>query len=162
MTEGQRLVYAMRISEVLDFDRYYSDPRFTTKKPVPGKTWKEACGDNIYHRTEDGSSWIQEPSPFHNTPEYLKRDTKHPRVFISEYFYYFGANAPAIPADFSTLVRDRQGCRCSYPPDVADGFVQWLEASYAPGVHGEPRHKRQPLEAPRLVQLGRAVPGSRQ
>jgi hypothetical protein len=43
---GRRLIYAMRISEVLDFDDYFRDTRFAAKKPRAG-TWRERCGDNI-------------------------------------------------------------------------------------------------------------------
>lgn len=32
--EGHQLIYAMRVSEVLDFDQYYRDPRFEQKKQV--------------------------------------------------------------------------------------------------------------------------------
>jgi hypothetical protein len=48
--EGQGMIYAMRLSEKLDFDEYYHDPRFTAKKPRDKMTWQEKCGDNIYHR----------------------------------------------------------------------------------------------------------------
>src|SRR5205823_10069139 len=47
---GQGLVYAMKVSEVLDFDAYYRDTRFQAKIPRFDKTWREACGDNIYYR----------------------------------------------------------------------------------------------------------------
>jgi hypothetical protein len=45
--EGNRLLYAMRVSEVLDFDDYFHDPRFQGKKPKRGGTWQERCGDVI-------------------------------------------------------------------------------------------------------------------
>jgi len=142
IARGQRLVYAMRISEVLDFDDYYHDPRFASKKPVLSGTWREACGDNIYYRGEDGS-WRQAPSRYHTTAEYLQRDTRRPRVFISESFYYFGENAPPIPAEFTGLIRDRQGCQCDYPAELTQSFVRWLECTYEVGVHGDPRDRRE-------------------
>src|SRR5438132_14058913 len=54
---GNRLIYAMRIADVLDFDDYYRDRRFAAKKPQHGG-WRERCGDNIYFRDESGR-WAQ-------------------------------------------------------------------------------------------------------
>jgi hypothetical protein len=136
---GQRLVYAMMVSDVLDFDDYYSDSRFASKKPVLNRSWQEAAGDNMYHRGEDGA-WIQDLSPFHQT-EYVQRDTRNPRVFIAERFYYFGENAPPIPVEFTELIRRGQGCRCNYPADLSKSFVAWIERTYTPGVHGIPRDR---------------------
>ena len=43
---GNKLIFAMRVAEVLRFDQYHSDPRFDTKKPVVNGTWRQRCGDN--------------------------------------------------------------------------------------------------------------------
>jgi hypothetical protein len=61
---ANRLIYAMRVSEVLDFDRYFHDPRIEKKKPSQG-TWQQQCGDNIYRR--QGEGWVQEGSLFHTS-----------------------------------------------------------------------------------------------
>lgn len=139
LDRGQRLIHAMRVSELLDFDDYYRDPRFLEKRPR-GDKWPEVAGDNLYHRAEDGR-WIQDRNASHG-PGSIDKDTRKPRVFISDDFYYFGENAVDIPAEFAPLIRDRQGCRCEYPEDVAAGFVSWLRDSYALGIHGQPRDRR--------------------
>lgn len=150
---GQRLVYAMRISEVLDFDDYYRDPRFTAKKPKSGPSWADVCGDNIYHRDESGD-WAMDPNLFHDPARYLKKDTKHPRVFISDYFFYFGDKAPNIPAEFGSLIWPRQGVNCKHDPEVAAEFVEWLRSTYDPGVHGEPMDREDvPADTRPVVQL---------
>jgi hypothetical protein len=149
----------MKVSEVLDFDTYYSDPRFEHKKPRFDRTWREARGDNIYYLVGD-SVWAQHhPTLFHGTAQNRAQDTRHPRVFISEDFYYFGAEAPAIPERFGKLIRDRQGCKCSYPEELARTFVQWLQANFEPGVHANPRDLEQ-AEPPgssskQLLSIGR-------
>ena len=138
-SRGQGLIYAMEVSEVLDFDAYYNDPRFERKKPRLDHTWREACGDNIYYLAED-DVWAQHlPTLFHGDRYSLVQDTRHPRVFVSEHFYYFGGNATTIPQQFATLIRDRQGCKCSYPKELAEAFVRWLQVNFEPGIHGEPR-----------------------
>jgi Nucleotide modification associated domain 2 len=155
---GQKLVYAMRVSEVLDFDDYYRDPRFDYKKPRFDRTWREQCGDNIYYRDPNGD-WAQAPSVFHVRPGDLEKDTRRPRVFISDHFFYFGENAQPIPAEFTALIRARQGCGCNFSPNLVEGFVQWLEGTFAPGVHGEPADRREASPAPNLVPLTQAGGG---
>jgi hypothetical protein len=156
---GQGLIYAMKVSEVLDFDTYYNDPRFEHKKPRFDRTWREARGDNIYYLVDD-SVWAQHrPTLFHGTSQNCVQDTRHPRVFISEHFYYFGAEAPAIPERFGTLIRDRQGCKCSYPEELTRAFVEWLQASFEPEVHANPRDLNQANlsnpSPPRLLSIER-------
>lgn len=46
----------MRISErPMDFDDYYRDPRFASKKARDG-SWKDRCGDNKYYRDKTGEN----------------------------------------------------------------------------------------------------------
>lgn len=136
---GSRLIYAMRIREALDFDIYYRDPWFAAKKARPG-TWRQRCGDNIYFRERDGR-WAQALAFFHTRPTDLEKDTRHPRVFISDHFFYFGENAPNIPDRYSGLVRTRQGCCCSHDSATVHSFIAWLERTYRVGVHGNPRDR---------------------
>jgi putative DNA base modification enzyme with NMAD domain len=133
------LIYAMNISEKLHFDDYYKDPRFEAKKPRFDKSWREKCGDNIYHLGADGD-WIQDPSPFHHTAEQKLQDTKHPYVFVSKSFYYFGARAKPMPERFTGLIHNRQGCSCSYPAEVVREFVDWLQKNPSKGPP-EPRDR---------------------
>jgi hypothetical protein len=137
VAQGQRLVYAMKVDETKAFDLYDADPRFAQKKPRFDRTWREACGDNIYHTDEDGR-WVQSQTWFHDTPEDRDKDTKHPVVFIAKHFYYFGEKAPQIPARFTDLLRDRQGCKV-HQTAMAREFVDWLQATFTPGVLGDPR-----------------------
>lgn len=135
---GGKLVFSMRVSEVLHFDEYFHDPRFQKKKPNIEGEWRERCGDNIYRRDSAGH-WRQSRSRHHQSAEHRRKDTKHPHVFISEHFYYFGSRAVAVPEEFQTLVWRRQGCKCNYDPLVVQRFLEWLGAEYTPGIHGLPR-----------------------
>ena len=150
---GNLLVYAMRVSEVLDFDDYYQDPRFQTKKPR-GATWEDRCGDNIYYRDDEGE-WRQGKAFYHTEPERVGKDTKHPRVFISDHFYYFGENAPPLPAEFGSLIRRSQGCACTGSKETVLGFVAWLGSTHEPGIRGLPRdNPERGTRTTKLVQLG--------
>jgi hypothetical protein len=151
------LIYAMRVSEVVGFDDYYKDPRFQVKKPRFGGNPRDACGDNIYYMGDD-RAWKQRPTRYHGTPQNFKQDTDHPRVFVSNRFYYFGENAPQIPDKFRVLIRDRQGVKWRHPADKVDAFVEWVQATFEPGIHGDPRdldHGERKPSASRLYPLGR-------
>jgi hypothetical protein len=132
--DGNRLVYAMRISERLSMNEYFHDERFESKKPKPDGTEIEQCGDNIYYQRR--TRWTRLPSHFHNGPNDLDKDAGCP-VFVAEHFYYFGGNRVAIPDDLKGVIQPRQGI--SYKNHLADKFVTWLEANYKPGLIGTPR-----------------------
>ncbi len=140
ITTGQRrgrLVNAMEVSETLPFEQYAIDPRFGAKKPILNGPWQQRCGDNLYYRDEKGE-WQQRPSHFHNSDEFRRKDIRYPMVFIGTHFFYFGENAPAIPPEFEALIWQRRGCKCSHDPQTVKEFINWLQGSFALGIHGEP------------------------
>lgn len=154
---GNRLVYAMRVTEVMDFDRYFREARFAAKK-ARHEGWQNQCGDNIYYRDEAGQ-WRQALAFYHTEAGRLRKDTVHPRVFISDFFFYFGGQAPAVPAEFGSLIRTSQGCRCNHDTGTVAAFVEWLTSTYSPGVHGLPRDNAKAAAGPRsIVQLGGPKP----
>ena len=57
---ANRAVFAMRVTEALSFDCYWSDARFHAKRPNLKGSKKQAFGDSIYHR--ESGEWIQEDS----------------------------------------------------------------------------------------------------
>ncbi len=133
--DGNRLVYAMRISEVLSMNQYFHDGRFERKKPKPEGAPEEQCGDNIYYQDKE-AQWRRLPSRFHDNPESLRQDPGHP-VFVAEHFYYFGCRRVAIPDELAGVICGGIGIHDK--SDLADGFVTWLEDSHQPGVLGKPR-----------------------
>ncbi len=142
-SRGSKLLYAMEISEKMDFDKYFNDPRFERKKYKKGN-WKEERGDNIYRKNSKGEL---EPCP--NSDDHPRnkdqqdKDMKHPNhVFISkkEEFYYFGDNAKDTPKIFEdTRGKDGNIPRLKYhhQPEI-DKFISWLKNNHKPGIHGDP------------------------
>jgi hypothetical protein len=149
---GHRLIYAMRISEVLNFDDYYRNKLFAKKK-ASNDSWQDRCGDNIYYCNKAGE-WQQGATFHHQSAESIEQDTRHPHVFISDHFYYFGVAAPHFPAEYKLLARKSQGCKCSHDQKLVEAFIAWLEKKYDPGKHGDPRHRDKDSEPQsELVQL---------
>ena len=138
--DGNRLVYAMRVSEVLHMDDYFNDRRFQAKKPKPQGSPQEQCGDNFYYRKN--GDWKRLPSRFHNDPRSFVQDVGknsagHP-VFVAKHFYYFGDMRVAIPERLKRVIRRVQGIQYT-EGHLVDDFLLWLEANHSPGVIGRPK-----------------------
>ncbi len=153
-----RLIYTMQVSELMDFDDYWNDPRFVIKRPVLNGSLIQLYGDNIYH-SEDGE-WIQANSHHSlddgcpNTSN-IDRDTSRNRILIGTRFVYFGTLAPVIPNGFrpfrptgEDLCCDGRGHRVR-SEQLAVAFERWLEEQGRWGLQGWPleftnhsRHQR--------------------
>jgi hypothetical protein len=139
-----RLVYWMRIDEIITFDQYWADARFRRKRPVMRGSLLLRYGDNVYHRDPLTRCFVQEDS-FHSepcgrlSPCNLKRDTGiSDRVLLAREFAYWGAGGPAVPANFREFVHRTQGHKCRFPPQRAEAFAAWLEGLPHRGCLGDP------------------------
>lgn len=153
---GGHLVYAMKVTEVVTFDAYSSDPRFQAKKPFRRGSRKQSCGDNIYFRNHANEEWQQLDS-FHSlsdgraNPKHIARDTGVDRVLVSSEFIYFGATGPRIPDNLRDD-RGRQLCKngigrsCFDDPALVTGLEAWLQGLGVKGYQGPP-HEWESLKA---------------
>jgi hypothetical protein len=161
ISQGNKLVYAMQVSESIPFEKYYSDVRFEKKKPVVHGSWRERCGDNMYYKDQEGK-WMQHRSIHHRGSEIIKKDLKHPNVFIAENFHYFGKNEIAFPVEFQELIWKRQGCKCSHNPEVVENFLKWLKTSFNTGILGNPKDndesKEPGCDKPKTIQSKTPIP----
>jgi hypothetical protein len=153
--QGNRLIYAMRITKVLDMTTYYAE--FPRKRPKPHGSREEQCGDAIYRQVE--GRWVREPSACHNSLGSFKQDQGCP-VFIAEgadNYWYFGANITPMIGEFAdrfpSLVKDRQGI--SYVSDKAtiNGFRTWLVSLGVKGCIGFPRDPLPPVPDSFLIAI---------
>jgi len=135
---GQRLIYAMEILDVLDLNSYYRDERFQCKKPRYDRILQEACGDNLYYRDQAGT-WGRYKSGFHQNERHQEQDKNGNRVFIANHFYYFGRKSEKIPPYLTGIIRKGPGCKCNHSEELVRAFVDWVQASYAPGARALPR-----------------------
>lgn len=139
----KQLVFAMKISEKISYDQYWSDSRFQLKKPIMNGSLKRMYGDNIYNSNLYTNDWSQVNSHHSNqdgTINYhnLNRDTKANAVLISNRFYYFGNKSILIPNEFSSNICVlRQGYKL-VDENVALKFIDWLASNYKEGYKGDP------------------------
>jgi len=129
---GNAFLYAMEISEILDLDDYYRDPRFSPKKPNLIGSWMEQCGDNFYSLGADGE-WIQHPNRSHLDEDSKIKDTKFARVFIGQRFWYRGRLAAAAPDKFAPMIGGR-GIRVKHDPKLVSEFCEWVSSEFPPGM----------------------------
>lgn len=145
---GGHLVYAMRVTETLNFRQYDSDLRFQNKKPYRTGSRKQSCGDNIYFRDENDNSWAQRDS-FHSAPDgsenwkHTTRDTGTDRVLISDDFVYFGGYGPAIPnwlRNFNgiDICKSGIGRSCFDDTQLIQAFVSWIRSLEITGFQSAP------------------------
>ena len=131
-----KLIYAMRVQEVLPLDEYFTDPRFQRKKPQVGATdARRGVGDNVYHKVR--GQWAKLPGGTH-THANLKKDVSGENALAGRHFYYFGRNAVALPENLKPLTQGGQGHRSWFPQTHIQMLAEWLAKSHQLGIHGEP------------------------
>jgi hypothetical protein len=130
-----RCVFILKITEIQTFDEYWIDSRFKLKKPVRNGSPVMMVGDNIYHKDNNNSHWVQEDS-HHSNPDgstnlgNLKRDTKSNRVLISSHFYYFGFEAPYFDSELINYSNNRgYSKKHVWEPKISQ-FISKIEEQY--------------------------------
>ena len=146
---GGYLVYAMRVSEVINTRGYWTDPRFKFKKPTITGDWirVSASGDNIYE-WRGRNSWRQLHS-YHSHADgtqneaHTVKDTSVPRILLSGDFVYFGGEGPLLPSKYLNdgnlnFVCVGRGHRRVAEPKVISSFEKWIRDLGVNGVCGVP------------------------
>lgn len=145
----KNIVYAMRVTEAVTFDQYWTCPRFQLKKPNLRGSKKQAFGDNIYSKDARTNLWCQvnshhslsDGSPNESN---VVADTSADRILISGDFVYWGGSGPAVPQKFLnygtqgiSLCAGR-GYKNKFPPTFVQEFISWIRSLDAKGYIGEP------------------------
>lgn len=143
-----RLVYVMRVAEILTYDTYWRDPRFAKKRPNLRGSKKQAFGDNIYYREAAGGPWNQVNSHHslpdgHPNPRNVTNDTKSPSVLVGIEYAYWGGDGPKIPSEFRDfeghdLCQGGRGHKNNFPNELVSGFILWFRSLKAQGAIGTP------------------------
>lgn len=157
-----RLLYAMKVDEVLTFDTYWADPRFLSKRPVLNGSLKQVYGDNIYRRGH--GRWCQVNSHHslgggrRNLPN-IARDTSVDRLLLGRRFVYFGKAAPLFPKRFRPFKATGEDICCPgqghrvMSSRICVLLEKWLEKQGRWGLQGMPlefdSHERNTPEASR-------------
>jgi len=143
-----RLVFAMKVTRITDFDEYWAAEEFSGRKAKRNGSRKAQVGDNIYHRDGAGAPWIQEDS-VHSLPGGAQcqlntaHDTRVNRILLSDRFIYLGDEARAVPPavlqplGYAKNPRDRR----KFTTEEAAELIDWIEglmAAEAALILGDP------------------------
>ena len=137
------LVYAMQVSKKIDYNQYWSDLKYSIKKPILNGSLKKMYGDNIYYYDEVKEEWFQADS-HHSYPNGVKnefntkRDTRSKYVLISDTYYYFGRMPIKIPEIFCEYLYIRRGFKIIRDEEVIKHITDWLSMDYQTGYHADP------------------------
>lgn len=140
------LVYAMRVTEAMTFNEYWTDDRFARKRPNLRGSKKQAFGDNIYFKG-DAVEWEQQDShhSYQNgapNPLNIQNDTQTDRVLISTDYAYWGGSGPKIPQalrDYGGLdICALRNHKSNFPEALMNEFLAWFYALDESGYCGAP------------------------
>jgi hypothetical protein len=130
-----RCVFAMKITDKIDFQEYWTNRRYVSKRPVRNGSNVRLVGDNIYHR--ESGEWHQADSHHSKSdgspnPINVRNDTKSDKVLISDHFFYFGKDAPMVPADLLEAAgfKNRIGHR-RFDDDASKRLIAWISATFS-------------------------------
>lgn len=140
------LVYAMRITETMTFNEYWTDQRFRRKKPNLRGSKKQAFGDNIY--CKDGNeNWRQQDS--HHSYQggapnrfNIENDTQTDRILISTDYAYWGGSGPEIPHKFRNYngfdICAGRNHKSKFPEALVNEFIVWFRSLGSNSYLGAP------------------------
>ena len=130
-----KCIYAMKVTNKVTFNEYWTNPIFKDKKPIRNGSKKMMIGDNIYFNHPD-NNWSQAHSHHSHIDGSLniynlERDTKSKFVLVSDHFYFFGSKSPVIPSNFLSAIGyyNKIGHRV-YDYHYAKDIIDWLELNY--------------------------------
>jgi len=137
-----RVVYSMEVDEVLDWESYYHDRRFQSKKPPRNGGWKALTGDNIYFLGPNGTLQQDKNAAHHTDKKNQTQDIRGNKVFIGRRFIYFGENATALPKEFVRYLPGR-GIMYLKEEFAYHGFREFLRwrMHFGFGIRGLPRDR---------------------
>ena len=139
--DGNRIIYAMQVDEVLSIADYFNDERYDKKKPdySEGSAAIYKCGDNIYKRLSNGD-YEQLKSQHTIDPNkaecHKQRDLSGINVLISKKFSYFGRSMVELPRKLQILIPGR-GHKCRFSPEVIQDFCEFISHQPA-GIQDRP------------------------
>jgi hypothetical protein len=129
--QGNKVVYFMRVDEVMDFRRYWNDRRFRQKRSRYDMDVRFRSGDNIYEPLPNGG-FRQLPSRHsdgeHEHSENKEHDLGGKNVLISETFAYFGSKPVTLPRELECLIVGR-GHRSRFSDGEKNQFLKWASPS---------------------------------
>jgi len=147
-----RLIYAFKVKEVMTFNKYYNDKRFSSKRRIKATSPLGTFGDNNLHgpkfcEKDQTKHYIEDPMVDFSNGELIEKACSKTliinvdNVLISEenQFYYFGCFAPNILGDLIKYFKKGIRNRTIKDEGIVNEIVKRIkEISPEPGINGFP------------------------
>jgi hypothetical protein len=137
---GNRVVFTMKVDEILDYARYFYDKRFANKIPnyTKGKVIYKT-GDNIYKPLLNGG--FQQLRSMHSdgekeNPQTKAHDLGGVNVLVGKMFHYFGGSGHDLPASLNELKVGRAH-KNRFSQETISDFLKFI-SSYPRGIIAPP------------------------
>lgn len=134
-----KLVYAMKVSKTMSFQRYDSFCKEELTNKIPSwysRDWRMRLGDCIYEYL--GGKLPRVRKGVH-TERNRKKDLSGTRVLLSNNFYYFGSEPVVIPDNLRTIVQPGQGHKKTDNTVILMRLEEWLSQFEANKIYSEPQ-----------------------
>jgi hypothetical protein len=137
---GNRLIYAMKVEEIVPYGEYYHDSRFAAK--IPDYSIRKVlyeCGDNIYKPLPNGDFRQLQSRHSDGANENREKkagDFRGKNALISKTFYYLGSRPLDLPEDLDDLKVGRAH-KNRFSPDIVKAFVAFISRQTV-GVNAHP------------------------
>lgn len=122
-----RLVYAMKVTDVMSLEQYDSFCRDELQGKIPdihSKNYQKRVGDCIYDFEASADGKLR-PS-VHGLGN-RKTDLGGKNALLSTHFYYFGDQSIEIPQELTGIIKQGQGHKSTSNEGVKLQFVEWIE-----------------------------------
>lgn len=134
-----RLVYAMRVEEVLSLKQYDEKARAGGISRIPkvdSPFLPDRLGDCIYDFS-DGAP--KQRRSVHGQGN-MSTDLSGKNALLSKEYYYFGRNAVELPEYLRSIIHQQQGFRSTSNEPYVQPFIKWIrDSGFERGqVHGWP------------------------
>lgn len=136
-----RLVYAMRVDEVVTMEEYdrRAGREWPHRIPDPkSPSHVHKSGDCIYDYS--AAPWPRQRPGVHNEGNRLT-DLGGKNVLISRHYTYFGSSAIELPTALEPLVHTTQGHKWKMNAPLFDHFRRWIDR-LPRGMHGVPGYQQ--------------------
>jgi hypothetical protein len=133
-----RLVYAMRVDEVVPLKEYDRQAPKRWPHRIPNRSSLDLCarlGDCIY----DYSGPVMRQRLGVHLEGDIERDLSGENALVSWHFYYFGRKAIPLRRDLLPICHQTQGHKSDANATLVQPFILWIESyKNGPGMHGWP------------------------
>ena len=141
----ERLVYLMKVTDKITYEKYWNDSIYKSKKPdLSSYKTIDKAGDNIYKPIKKNPKFnidFEQIKNMNHNEKDKDLDLKGENVLISNCFYYFGASPIKLEKSIRPKTPKNSSSQGVLTSEVkAEEFIKFIQNNYEAGIVNLP-HK---------------------